>query len=88
MEGVKCRNCGSYFQDRKSKRKCNECQGVRMIDLIPKETKGLVCELYANGATMLDIQEKLSLSYGIVSKIIDSYLGIGEQPILVTFHFN
>lgn len=84
MENLVCRNCGSHFNDRKTKRKCDDCKGVRLIDLIPKQKKGLVCEMYAMGKPMVEIQSKLGLSYGCVSKIIDAYLGIGEQPILVT----
>ena len=88
MENLKCRNCGSHFQDRKSQRKCENCKGIKLIDLVPKATKGMVCEMYAMGQPMVEIQSMLGLSYGLVSKIIDAYLGIGEQPILVTFHFN
>jgi DNA-binding CsgD family transcriptional regulator len=56
-----------------------------MFDLIPKEKKGEVCELYVMGLSMKQIGRELGLSYALVSKIINSYLGIGEQPILLTF---
>jgi hypothetical protein len=79
-----CRNCGASFYERRPQRKCEDCKGVRMFDLIPKEKKGEVCELYVMGLSMKQIGRELGLSYALVSKIINSYLGIGEQPILLT----
>jgi AraC-like DNA-binding protein len=52
---------------------------------LPKETKGKICELYANKHTMKQIQAELNLSYKTVSRITDLYLGINEKPINLTF---
>ena len=88
MENLVCRNCGSHFNDRRSQRKCENCKGIKLIDLVPKETKGDVCEMWANGSTMKKIGLKHSLSYSLVQQIINAYLGIGEQSVLVTIQFN
>ena len=81
----RCRNCGLQFHDRRSQMKCEDCKGIRMFDLVPFKVKGEVCELYVMGLTMKQIQKQMNLSYAIVSKIIEKYLGIGEQPILIKF---
>lgn len=83
MENLKCRNCGSHFQDRRSQKKCEKCKGVKLFDLIPLQTKGLICELYANGYTMKAISEEFKLSYDLVQKVVSAYLGVNEQPILM-----
>jgi hypothetical protein len=83
--GNNCRNCGVAFHNQRSRSKYEDCKGITMFDLVPKKVKGEVCELYVMGLKMVQIQKQMNLPYAIVSKIIEKYLGIGEQPILLTF---
>lgn len=85
----KCKFCGrtkfGSWQEWISTERCYGCKRIKTCTLLPKSTWGKVCEMYyGENVSQANIAKYLRITKLQVKQILETYNGIGEQPILLT----